>query len=159
MKVFDSIPSRSISFRTSEQIAAICFCESTSIHIEICDVQRQAGGDDCGLFALAFAAAVCAGQNPAEISFIQHQLRDHLLTSFEKGHIGCFPARSRRRKSGQSQECSIKVFCHCRQPDDGSPMIECDRCKEWFHSDCEFVPANAWSKNKHSEWFCRCCKK
>ncbi len=153
MKVFDSMPSRSISFRTSEQIAAICFCEATSIDIEICDVQIQAGGDDCGVFSLAFAAAVCAGQNPAEISFVQHQLRDHLLTCLE---IGSFPARGRRRKSGQSQECNIKVFCHCRQPDDGSPMIACDRCKEWFHSDCEFVPMNSWSSN--SQWFCRRCK-
>ncbi len=29
-----------------------------------------------------------------------------------------------------------KVFCLCREPDDGRVMVQCDRCQEWYHHDC-----------------------
>ncbi|KAI0820319.1 hypothetical protein BC628DRAFT_1397687 [Trametes gibbosa] len=40
------------------------------------------------------------------------------------------PGRSRvtRRNS--------KAYCVCRKPDDGSPMIHCSSCKDWFHFRC-----------------------
>ncbi len=157
--IYDSFPSRSISSRTKEQIAAICFCEESDINVTICDVQRQVGGDDCGLFALAFAAAVCAGQNPSEVNFIQHRFRDHLIHCLEKRLLECFPTSRRGRKNGLSETHYIPVFCHCRQPDDGSRMIECSRCKEWYHDDCEHVPVTVWSKkNKdNKKWCCRNC--
>ena len=25
------------------------------------------------------------------------------------------------------------VYCHCHMPDNGSMMIMCEQCKEWFH--------------------------
>jgi hypothetical protein len=28
------------------------------------------------------------------------------------------------------------VFCICRKPDNGRPMVCCDVCDEWFHCDC-----------------------
>ena len=43
-------PSGNISTRTKEQIVSICFCEKKEIHVTICDVQKQQGGKDCGLF-------------------------------------------------------------------------------------------------------------
>ncbi|CCM01815.1 uncharacterized protein FIBRA_03883 [Fibroporia radiculosa] len=29
-----------------------------------------------------------------------------------------------------------QVHCSCRKPDDGSPMIRCEECKEWYHFRC-----------------------
>ncbi|EMD38932.1 hypothetical protein CERSUDRAFT_104220, partial [Gelatoporia subvermispora B] len=29
-----------------------------------------------------------------------------------------------------------KVYCSCRKPDDGTPMILCAHCKEWYHFQC-----------------------
>ncbi|KAI0705186.1 hypothetical protein BC835DRAFT_1314819 [Cytidiella melzeri] len=29
-----------------------------------------------------------------------------------------------------------KVHCSCSLPDDGSPMIHCSECKEWYHFKC-----------------------
>ena len=149
--IYDSLPSRSISSRTEEQIAAICFSEESAINVTMCD--------DCGLFALAFAAAVCAGQNPSKVNFIQHRFRDHLIHCLEKGLPECFPASRRGRKNGLSETHNIPVFCHYRQPDDGSRMIECSKCKQWYHDDCEHVPVTVWSKKNmdNKKLCCRNC--
>ena len=30
----------------------------------------------------------------------------------------------------------VKEYCHCRQPDDGRMMIQCEYCNEWYHGSC-----------------------
>ncbi|KII87366.1 hypothetical protein PLICRDRAFT_253082 [Plicaturopsis crispa FD-325 SS-3] len=29
-----------------------------------------------------------------------------------------------------------KEYCTCRQPDDGTPMVHCSECKDWYHFRC-----------------------
>ena len=29
-----------------------------------------------------------------------------------------------------------KTYCLCKKPDDGSPMIHCSQCKDWYVSTC-----------------------
>jgi hypothetical protein len=36
---------------TKKQIASICFCTEDEIKVSTADVQKQWGGNDCGLFA------------------------------------------------------------------------------------------------------------
>ena len=36
------------------------------------------------------------------------------------------PTRPARAKAAAK-----KVYCLCKQPDDGSPMVNCAECKEW----------------------------
>ncbi|KAI0644219.1 hypothetical protein C8Q79DRAFT_974759 [Trametes meyenii] len=31
---------------------------------------------------------------------------------------------------------ALKTYCICKKPDDGSPMIHCASCKDWFHFRC-----------------------
>ncbi|KAJ3325178.1 hypothetical protein HDV06_004968 [Boothiomyces sp. JEL0866] len=45
----------------------------------------------------------------------------------------------RKRVRPTVKEYNIKglqIYCICRQADDGSFMIQCDDCKEWFHGNC-----------------------
>ena len=42
-----------------------------------CDMPKQYGTDDCGLFALAYAIAICMDKNPAKIIFEQISMRNH----------------------------------------------------------------------------------
>jgi hypothetical protein len=37
---------------------------------------------------------------------------------------------------GLNDAIDTELYCLCRQIDDGSPMITCDRCEEWFHWSC-----------------------
>ena len=47
-------------------------------------VQKQEGGDDCGVFSIAFATALAHHQDPVHIQFIQSTMRSHLLQCFEQ---------------------------------------------------------------------------
>jgi len=47
-------------------------------------VQKQEGGDDCGVFSIAFATALVHRQNPVHIQFVQSTIQSHLLECFEQ---------------------------------------------------------------------------
>ena len=47
-------------------------------------VQKQEGGDDCGVFSIAFATALAYGLNPVGVHFVQNDMRHHLLQCFEQ---------------------------------------------------------------------------
>ena len=45
------------------------------------NVQQQNRGEDCGLFAIAYAALLCADQDPAKTVINQNIMRQELLHS------------------------------------------------------------------------------
>ncbi|XP_052704608.1 uncharacterized protein LOC128180527 [Crassostrea angulata] len=51
----------------------------------------------------------------------------------------------------------LEIFCFCRKGDNGSFMIQCDRCDEWYHDDC--VGVNAELADKWTEYFCPACQR
>ena len=57
---------------------------------EILEVQKQHGTADCGVFAIAFATAVCFKQKLV-VPFHQGLMRHHLVQCFEKGVCLPFP--------------------------------------------------------------------
>ncbi|OQR73992.1 hypothetical protein BIW11_09380 [Tropilaelaps mercedesae] len=81
-------------------------------------------------------------------------------------------AKANKEKDKQLQEAQVEVvtvgtildaegnkiwICPaCAKPDDGSPMIGCDQCDDWYHWECVgiSVPPSA-----EEEWFCVRCTK
>ena len=58
-------------------------------------------------------------------------LKAYLLSS--RFHVHCLGMTVRKAKTLSSfrcKDCQV-LYCHCRQPDDGRPMIGCDSCEEW----------------------------
>ena len=56
----------------------------------------------------------------------------------------------------QPSKANEVVYCSCKQPDDGTLMIQCDECQEWFHGRCVGVTqTEALSIDKY---FCPFCK-
>ena len=55
-------------------------------------VQQQEGGDDCGVFSIAFATALLHNQNPVNLRFIQSSMHSHLLRCFEQKLLTPFTA-------------------------------------------------------------------
>ncbi|KAH8556164.1 hypothetical protein BGW37DRAFT_471337 [Umbelopsis sp. PMI_123] len=57
-----------------------------------------------------------------------------------------------KRKTQRSK----KLYCICQQPYDGSPMVQCDSCQEWFHCSCVNLDPD---EAEDIEWTCDSCSK
>ena len=60
------------------------------------NVQQQVGGNDCGLFALAFATSLCDKDAPSLMFYDQISLRDHYVKCIEANEIQPFPSKPKR---------------------------------------------------------------
>ena len=50
-------------------------------------IPKQSGSNDCGLYAIANAAALCFGKDPAALRFNQALMRLHLVEGIEQKKI------------------------------------------------------------------------
>ena len=57
------------------------------------NVQKQLGGQDCGLFAIGISTALLNNIDVTTIQFNQHEMRHHLHDCFNAGLISPFPSR------------------------------------------------------------------
>ena len=165
VEVYDSIPSYSIGSQSlHRQLAAIIRTRERQFHVRFVDVQRQSGGSDCGLFATAFATALCNGQDPHLLSFEQSEMREHLKECFVTNKLVNFPESRRRRRLGRQRLIATKqidVFCHCRltwnrHGDLLGNLIQCEICRVWFHEVCENVDKTKF-EHPSNKWYCSKC--
>ncbi|KAJ1547345.1 CXXC-type zinc finger protein 1, partial [Cladochytrium tenue] len=52
-------------------------------------------------------------------------------------------------------EAGERVYCVCRRPDDGSFMINCDSCKDWYHGRCIGITKKVGESLR--SWECALC--
>ena len=155
INVYDSLH-MGLSSEVKEVIADLMQWKGKEITINYCDVQWQIGGNDCGIFAIAFATAICNGHKPASTVFDQPRLRKHLMTCLDHSELTPFPARSRKRITKVSKKEMLSVHCICRLPDRGDLMIQCAKCKTWYHAACIQIPKTLLSKKSKDNYFCGC---
>ena len=127
--------------------------------IHVIGVQKQYGGDDCGLFAISMAFDLCCGIDPFTQIVNQDQMRDHLLSCFEEEVITPFPKVPRKNIAKMKRiikSVSFKLFCVCRGPEYGL-MVQCNHCQEWFHPVCVHIP-NEVLLNENLPWLCYSCE-
>nr|XP_047129866.1 uncharacterized protein LOC124805802 isoform X1 [Hydra vulgaris] len=111
--IYDSMLN-SLSDQGKKQIAALLVCPEKKIIIKIMDVQKQKGGNDCGLFAVAFAAALTKQIQPDHCLFKQNLMRDHLLKSLQETVLSMFPTvKVSTEIGGVSRIEAIDIFCSC----------------------------------------------
>ena len=142
------------------QTAALLHTESPAIRLKFMSVQMQAGGYDCGLFAVAFAVALAFGNPPGQFHFEQQKMRHHLWKCFENRKINMFPYNKLRRATELTVKSveEVPIYCICRMPElPNTKWIECSRCKKWFHTEtCICVPPKALVAS--TRWFCSMCE-
>ena len=73
------------------QVVANVFPGAT---VKMSKMQRQEGGQDCGLFAIAVATAIAHETDPSQMSFHQAAMRSHLAECFSNSLITPFPMSS-----------------------------------------------------------------
>ena len=65
----------------------------------------------------------------------QQSMRPHLLGAIDKRELQPFPTQGKRKPKKPTVQ-RVPIYCVCRLIDDGSQMIECNCCGEWFHTSC-----------------------
>lgn len=140
---------------TKKQIASIISSNEKEIKLKMINVQKQLGGCDCGLFAIAFATTLATGNQPEQCFFDQAAMRRHLYECLTKQEMSMFPHKPRRITRMVKQEDTLELFCTCRMPEI-PPMVECSRCCNWYHVNCVSVPQEALD-NSSTEWICQYC--
>ena len=93
MKVYDGM----LTVHDKKVVADLLQCRDKAILVSYTDVQLQAGGSDCGLFALAFATSLCNGEEPEAILYEQSSLRNHLFNGIMQQKLLPFPKKRKRK--------------------------------------------------------------
>ena len=66
-------------------------------------------------------------------------MREHLIKCLEGLEMQPFPV-IRDRRIGAASSLKIDVYCYCRSPNDGTQVVQCNMCKDWFHLNCLDTP-------------------
>ena len=128
---------------------------SEDVSMCVLNVQQQKGGDDCGLFAIAYAALLCLGKSPVPFHYKQEAMRPALVKSLEEGDIATFMDVVTTPKEVEQEvlyQWVMRLYCRCRSPDDGKEMQQCSRCHIWYHNKCESLDES------DDHWMCFSCK-
>lgn len=159
VEVYDSLPA-TCNITLTKQIAAIVRTNNPKFVIRWVNVQCQSGKDDCALYAIAFAEALCSGRDPHILNFDQGQMRKHLQLCLERGDITSFPETIKRSRcfSRMKMSRNVYVYCKCRLPwDKQRKMVQCKRCKEWYHQECLNIPEDVFL-DPTCIWACKKCE-
>ena len=107
---------------------------------------RLGNNIDCGLYAMAFITSYCFRQKLCfDLIFDSNKLRPHLLQCFENNSISEFPLTSKTislRRKKKDKIIAIKNYCICNLPECFDDMVQCDKCRKWFHKYCINAPFN-----------------
>ena len=106
--------------------------------------RRTSNGNDCGLFAVAFAMAICLGQALEDLYLNVKLMRSHLSSCLAEKKRKAFPSRRINVKKREKSIETVPVYCKCRSTERGR-MICCDTCSERYHDTCIDVPLERWT--------------
>ena len=138
------------------QISQIYGREKDEILIKIPEVMKQNNSIDCGLYAIAFVTSYCFRQKLCfELISDSNKLRSHLLECFENNRISEFPLTSKTistREKKKDKTIKLQNYCLCNLPGCFDDMVQCDKCKTWYHKFCVNAPFNISMAN--IEYFC-----
>lgn len=103
-------------------------------------VVQQTNGTDCGVYAIAFATALCNNLDLTSRKFNRQQIRAHLWQALQCGHLSTLPFDNRRSQD-QNKLVKISVYCECRMRYNPykDKMAECTGCKKRFHKECQQI--------------------
>ena len=141
----------------AKQLAVLFNDTHREVTVEVVSCTQQRGATDCGLFAAAFATALCLGQGLDTAQFVQSKMRTHLVLCFENLNITGFPQgrmcnSTARRQFAWREE--LRFICICRQPWllSGEPVVLCSKCNSEYHLSC------IGRKNTRAKaWICYLC--
>ena len=88
--VYDSLNNVEFYLNTMKPALKRLNEDKNRVVIFACDMHKQFGTDDCGLFALAYALSICMEKNPAKLIFQQISMRSHFNQVLKTGTLEQF---------------------------------------------------------------------
>jgi len=64
---------------------------SCTVEVHMANMQKQHGGNDCGMFSIATMVLLAFKEDPGSVKYNQENLRPHLLQCFEFQKFSLFP--------------------------------------------------------------------
>lgn len=128
------------------------------IEVTVKRCQKQIGGNDCGLFAVANAVALLRGVDPATVKFQQPKMRQHLQECLERHVFTMFPHSTSNPTTlpTVSRKEIVSLHCLCKKHYPGSKTFQCSSCKVTFHTMC--VKHNSVNRPHCTEDLCPPCQ-
>ena len=124
-------------------------CPDSHITIKVMNVQLQDNGYACGELAVAFATSLIHGEDPTQLHY--KELHSHFKNCADAYCITPFPSTVVSHQRRVVHEIKKRLYCTCRAPDDGKPMIRCCACTQCFHPECIGV------ETQTVKWKCPTC--
>lgn len=115
-------------------------------------VQQQSNFSNCGLFAIAFAYAICQGHPPEQCGFNEGRLRAQLYKSITQNNITFGINTVAKPAISNSDQTRISVYCVCRTAHYRELMVQCSQCQEWYHPTCIHIPKSVIGSDE--TWQC-----
>ena len=88
--VYMTLCTPQLTIKATAEIICNLFSGPTTV-IKLMPTQKQEGGVDCGLFAIAMTTGVAFGVDSTALMFSQTKMRDHLVECFNNGVLSLFP--------------------------------------------------------------------
>ncbi len=140
------------------QVASILMLNRPHMDLIFPSFQRQVGGVDCGLFAIAACTSLCFGNNPSDCHYDQSKMRSHFELCLSSGKLNEFPYTVKGSNKKKFKRVSVPLYCSCRLPDNNAEkMAECSSCREWLHKTCMQIPPDVF-EDESSRWKCERCQ-
>jgi len=76
--------------KLKEQVAALLYTQKEAITLKFMKVDLQTNGSDCGIYAIAYATALCFGKSPGLLRLDDSKMRAHLIKCLEQGEFTIF---------------------------------------------------------------------
>ena len=155
VRLYDSLFRGVTTTSIDTQLGLLYADNSMQLEVEVPKIQQQLGWTDCGLFAVAVVTAIAIGSDPVYLTWIQGNMRAHMIQCIETEVITPFPSITRGKRTGEipnPHKYVIDCICHCNLPEfayteDGSAyVVQCDICKFWYHNQCYNLPNTSLSE-------------
>ncbi|XP_054163015.1 LOW QUALITY PROTEIN: transcription initiation factor TFIID subunit 3-like [Oppia nitens] len=99
-------------------------------------------------------------QNPEEVpqkkKEDQKRTKDDIKPEIKTKEESCILIRETITVKTEGDSGKVWICPSCKLPDDGSPMIGCDTCDDWYHYACVGIKV---APEKDESWFCEKCVK
>ncbi|XP_049324594.1 uncharacterized protein LOC125784832 isoform X1 [Astyanax mexicanus] len=153
--IYDSL-NTTINKTTQQMLSWMLRPEAPHFVLRKPAVQIQHSGSNCGVLALAFAAALCERIRPEECQFREKELRQRLYRGLVEKRVPEFPFEKAQAKP-EREAVQVEVYCVCRTSHNNEVMVQCSKCNAWYHPNCVPVPSSALDTTME-EWHCQNCK-